>query len=253
MRRATVLLALLLVSLSVPGNRAGAQWPEENHYKVYTLLEQYLHTGVIGLSDQFGTYTVDVLVHDKFANPTEKNGEPIVFPEVHQTWWRIDPPIPTPGWDVEVENQFGTFNWRVREAEYLVLPAQKNEPGPLPEHNHYLGYRVEGDALGVPVVLVDQFGTVSAVVTYPELLLTPVEKSVPGAIFPIIDPDAHLAVYRIDPPQVYQTTFVAFDQFGQWPNVANEHIWLCVPSWKRVITTPTEESTWGEIKSLFRQ
>ncbi len=246
------LVLLLLLSIGIVYGDALAQWPEENHYKVYTLFEEHLFTGGIGLTDQFGSYTVDVLVHDKFANPTEKNGEPILFPEVHQTWWRVDPPIPTAGYDVEIENQFGTQRWRLAEVEYLVLPARKNEPGPLLEHNHYLGYRAVGDTLGIPVLLIDQWGGVSAVVTYPELLLTPVEKSVPGGVFPIIDPEAHLAVYRIEPPQSYQTTFVAFDQFGEWPNVANEHIWLCVPSWKEEITTPTEESSWGSIKSLFR-
>ena len=246
MKRLTILLALVFVVASWAV--ASAQWPLENHYKVYQVAPPYTYSASIVLNDQFGTYSAQTLVLDKFATPVMKNEEPILYPEAHQTWWRLD--IPTEGWDVGVDNQFGFHSWHIGDVRFLVLPARKFEPGPPLLRNHYLAYAASGPPAGIPVHLTDQFGTVDVIAAEPELFLNPVEKMVNGVIYPIIDPTAHLACYRLDPPMLYTLPVVAFDQFGAWQFQLEDHRWLCVPSFKRQVVA-TEATTWGRVKALY--
>jgi hypothetical protein len=67
---------------------SGAQIVLENHYLIYEVPEVYPGPPV-DLFDQFGQSFHDILEFDKFANPVHKNGEPILMPDLHQTWWTI--------------------------------------------------------------------------------------------------------------------------------------------------------------------
>jgi hypothetical protein len=243
-------ILLVLALVGVLGSSASGQWPLENHYKVYTLTPPYTFAAPMVLHDQFGTYTAQQVLLDKFATPVEKNGEPMVDPVAHQTWWRLD--IPAPGWNIGVENQFGFQSWHVGDVRFLVLPARKFEPGPPLLRNHYLAYTASGPAVSVPVHLTDQFGSIDAIAAEPALFLNPVEKIVNGAIYPIEDPEAHLACYRLNPIRTYNIPVVAYDQFGIWQFTLGEDRWLCVPSYKRQVVE-TETTTWGTIKSLYHQ
>lgn len=244
----TVLLALTLACvLCWP---ALAQWPLENHYKVYNVSPPYTFTTNVLLVDQFGTYAPPAMILTDFANPVMKNDEPIVFPENHHTWWQVD--LVGTGWIVEVENQFGDQVWQLTNPRYLVLPALKNQSGPPPLHNHYLAYEAVGQPVNLPVTLADQFGVVQVVAAEPVFFLNPVEKIVEGEVYPILDPQAHLACYRIIPPLAYDIQLLAFDQFGEWELLALDHDCLCVPSWKRTVVR-TEQRTWSEIKGLFHE
>lgn len=243
-------ILLLLAFALAFGADALAQWPLENHYKTYTLTPPYTHPGPIVLHDQFGHYTAPLLILDMFATPVMKNDEPILDPRAHQTWWRLD--LPAAGWDIGVENQFGFRIWHVQDVRYLVLPALKFEPGPLPERNHYLAYQAFGPRVDLPVHLTDQFGAVDALVTEPMFFLNPVEKVAEGVTYPILDPEAHLACYRLEPLLTYGLPVVAYDQFGAWQFSLGEHRCLCVPSFKRQVIA-TEETTWGAVKALYHQ
>ncbi|HOX27177.1 MAG TPA: hypothetical protein PLL30_15880 [Candidatus Krumholzibacteria bacterium] len=246
-----VMIALLALTLAcVMCSHALAQWPLENHYKVYNVSPPFTFAGNLVLVDQFGTYEPTALILTKFANPVAKNNEPIVFPENHHTWWSVD--LVGSGWIVEVENQFGDQVWQVMNPRYLVLPALKNQPGTLPQHNHYLAYEAVGQPVNLPVHLADQFGIADLVAAEPVYFLNPVEKIAEGQVYPILDPQAHLACYRIIPPMIYDISLVAFDQFGEWGVVALDHDCLCVPSWKREVVR-TEQRTWSELKSLFHR
>jgi hypothetical protein len=253
MKLVTKLLLVLALAV-ILGTGASAQVLMENHYKVYNITPPYTYsspTGII-LHDQFGQYIVNNLLLDRFANPVEKQHDgqvyPILFPEVHQTWWSLN--YPTPGWDVEVENQFGTSVWHVGDVRYLVLPALKDVAGPPPIHNHYLAYQASGPAENIPLVLTDQWGTVTAVAAEPAMFLNPVEKIADGQVYPIVDPVAHLACYWLQPPISAFHPAVAYDQFGIWQFEALDHCWLCVPSYKRLVVG-TESRTWGDIKALY--
>lgn len=245
-----VMLPLLVLTLvCFLFAHAQAQWPNENHYKVYNLDPPQTFTGDIHLFDQFGGYDVNQLVLEKFANPVEKNGEPIIFHETHQTWWGVD--LIGTGWIVEVDNQFGNQIWRVGDPRYLVLPARKYEPGPLLQNNHYLAYEAFGDPVNLPVHLVDQFSSIDVIAMEPVYFLNPVEKVTPdGEVYPILDPEAHLACYRIEPPMPYDILVMAFDQFGDWEFIVVDHDCLCVPSWKREVVQ-SEQRTWSDVKGLY--
>lgn len=244
-----LLTALALTFVCVVCVQAQPQWPIENHYKVYNVQPPHAFTGPIQLADQFGGYSVDVLFLEKFANPVQKNGEPIIFPETHETWWRVD--LVGQGWMIVVDNQFGEQVWQVGDPQFLVLPARKFEPGPPLQNNHYLAYQAMGQPVNIPVSLVDQFGQIEAIAAEPVYFLNPVEKVTPdGVVYPILDPEAHLACYRIDPPMMYDIPVIAFDQFGVWDFIVLDHDCLCVPSFKRQVVR-TEEKTWSEIRGMF--
>ena len=243
-----VLASVLLLCLSSP---AWAQaWPQEDHFKVYTLTQPYTYVGQIGLVDQFTDVVITDAVLEKIATPTVKNGEPWLDPVRHQTWWRIVQQMPT--WKFDVQNQFGLATWYSHDAAYLVLPALKNQPGEIPVTNHYKCYDASGPPVNFEVVLEDQFDTVTVVVAEPVVFCNPVEKvDEQGFVYPIENPDAHLACYRID-PRFYGLTATMYDQFGTWTVELGDQDWLCVPSYK-IDPTGTKESTWGLIKQRYRE
>lgn len=250
MRLTTPLPLFLALLLAASWGSANAQpFPQEDHFKVYEVPEVYTFAGQIMVMDQWDVFNTNTLLLDKFATPVQKNNEPILFPERHQTWWEINQPEPTR--KVWLENQFGPQVWFVHDARYLVVPASKNVPVTLPPLNHYKCYEAEGDPLDVPVTLTDQFDQVGVRVLEPTLFCNPAEKVVNGIVHPIEDPFAHLACYRIDPPMLYGLGVMAFDQFGDWQVTVDEHLWLCVPTIK-VDSVPAEPSTWGGIKARYQ-
>jgi hypothetical protein len=258
MKRLTGILLVLALGV-VLCTGVSAQPLLENHYKVYNVSPPITYAGGLLLQDQFGSYNVGPLVLRKLANPVAKihNGVlfPILFPEVHQTWWGLD--LTGQGWVVEVENQFGVSVWHVGNPRFLVLPARKNQPGPPLIHNHYLAYEATGPGIFVPVQLDDQFGPSEQVVAEPVLFLNPVQKTTPnGVVYPIEDPEAHLACYRLQPVMPYNIQVLAWDQFGNWQQpwqiVVNDDCYLCVPSHKRTVVE-TEKTTWGDVKALYHQ
>jgi hypothetical protein len=244
-------ICLLISSLLVLALPAGAQiGPQEDHFKVYTTLNVYGYDAQVSLIDQFGESSADTLFLDHFATPVEKNQEPMFDPDRHLTWWKL-PADPQPGRRVVLENQFGNQTWMVYDGEYLLVPALKNGIGELLPHNHYKCYDARGPAVDFPVYLVDQFGGVDVVATIPVFFCNPVTKVTPsGFVYDIVDPQAHLAVYWIDPSISYGINALAMDQFGEWDLFLEQHEWLCVPSYK-IEAVGTEKISWGRIKALY--
>jgi hypothetical protein len=256
MKRCSILAAALLAvaaSVLVVSLGTAQVLPVENHYKVYWLISppQDMNMPVI-LKDQFGEFTVNHFTLEKLATPVDKNDEGMVDPEAHQLWWIID--VPQPSRTVTVFDQFGGYNWELGYARYLVNPALKNVTDPempLPSRNHYLCYEAYGPDHGIQVTLTDQFGTVQAVVLDGAYFCNPVEKTVvDGETWPIVDPFAHLACYRIDADDPPVMIVDALDQFGWFDLEIAYNECLCVPAIKED-TNPVEESTWGRIKALY--
>ncbi len=248
MRNGVLLCFILGLVAGLSWTSGSAQMVMENHYLVYEVPEVYSFTGPIVLTDQFRVFTADFAELDKFATPVAKNGEPILNPSMHQTWWMIDDPQSI--WWTLIDNQFGVQRWQVKDGRYLVLPALKNEPTMPPPWNHYKCYDALGPPLDIPVTLYDQFGSYQMIAKEPVLFCNPVEKTVQGNVYPIMTPEAHLACYRLEPVMPGGFTAMAFDQFGDWQITLLEPCWLCLPTIK-LETVPTEPSTWGKIKSLY--
>jgi len=238
---------------------AQATLPHENHYKVYRTTPITV-VKPVSLVDQFGPITWTDFVLERFANPAEKihpDGTvfPIIDPIIHQMWWRIH--VPQPARTIVGIDQFGTSQWHLRDAVYLINPALKNvTPDPIggphpPIWNHYVCYEALGPTVGRPVIVVDQFGQTNVVVIQGKLFCNPAEKRADGIIYPIIDYAAHLACYLVQDPTPMTRSITAIDQFGYWQLQTYESDCLCVPALKEHVIGTTE-STWGKIKALYR-
>ena len=250
MKRTAVLIVTLVLVAGFGWTDGQAQLPE-NHYLVYDVPDQWTYDVQLVIFDQFNpAFFADSFVLDKFATPVQKNGEPMFNAMMHQTWWQIHDPQPV--WEVVLDNQFGLQTWQVTDGRYLVLPALKFDPSPIPPWNHYKCYDAVGPPVDIPVVLVDQFWTYEGIAALPEQFCNPCQKEVfEGEIYPIIEPEVHLACYRLEPAEIVAFAADAFDQFGMWPVMLEETCWLCLPT-EKLQAEGTQQSTWSDVKSLYR-
>ena len=231
--------------------------PPGNHYLVYQVRTPVPGGFPVLLRDQFTSPDFSSHVANPlewFANPVEKNGEAMLDSLLHYTWWRISTPEPF-SQRVVVKNQFGEFELDVQNPQYLLNPANKNTPvpGPPPPHgDHYKCYRAVGPFTPRPVTLRDQFGTFQGQVIAPEWLCNPTEKVYQGVTNPIERPELHYVCYRVQvSPTVPPTTITFLDQFRSGQAMVQNQTWLCVPSYKQIIT-PAEKTSWGSVKSTYR-
>ena len=262
MQRLILPALVLVLGIALGSSVAFAQttFPIENHYKVYFTQPNPSVNIHLWLDDQWGIteYTLGEILFN-FANPVQKNGSTVYFPDVHHTWWFLPSNTQDPARTVELDNQFGRQTWTVRQAEYLLLPAAKSvppaaPPEPLPPNaaNHYKCYGATGPSVTITVDLVDQFGQTTSVATNPRFFCNPVAKRLDsGEVFPIVDPEAHLACYELQPIIPAFRQLIAVDQFGTWELLAREAQWLCLPTHK-LRTVPVQENTWGGLKVLYR-
>jgi len=228
--------------------------PGVDHYLVYPVLQPPTITIPVILGDQFipqANYVTTTLEY--FMVPVNKNNEGILHPELHYTWWKVNPyPFAA---SCVIANQFlPSQPFDVKSPEYLLNPALKNVPtGQIPLANHYLAYDAFAPPVGFPVSLLDQFGQWNGVVLDAKFLAPPALKIFNGVYQPIVDPVPHMAIYnlQIQPPLAAPIPCVALDEFGTWQLLLGTPLYLAVPSYKlQVVGTKT--STWGRIKELYR-
>jgi hypothetical protein len=237
--------------------RASAQVGLWDHYKVYRVVPNPVGPGGVLLRDQFGSSTHVVGPLEWFANPAVKRTEdgtesPIIDPELHYAWWRIDgPPL---GFPVIASNQFGDHQLFLTQARYLWNPARKNSTAPLPMENHYKCYDCQGDPVNRSVTLTDQFGIWQTTAVVPRFFCTPTEKTDPaGENFPIREPNRHYVCYELQPPDPRSFGAVIRDQFlppGLDVGMSDAQF-LCVPT-EKVDPTSTTPDTWGRLKIMYR-
>ena len=219
--------------------------------------------GPVRLRDQFGESNHLLFGLDFFAIPVDKNQEGISDPRAHLSWWRLGTGTEFQPRRVVVQNQFGDYTLDVFEPQYLLNPALKNSGGatigleqidPLPDdtHDHYKCYRVEGESVGAPVVLAEQYGVFTDTALDPLYLCNPTEKTDPaGNVFPIKKPEEHLVCYQMQLPTPIRVNVSIADQFGSWFAGIEERKMLCVPSLKDEVVQTLDE-TWGGLKSIYR-
>jgi len=231
----------------VPGYNA----PGIDHYKTYETQGPFI-TGPFRLKDQFGEAFPTQLLLRKFATPVSKNAEGICDTLAHQSWWEFRWPQPLRM--VVAQDQFGTHEWMLGDAVYLLLPALKNDTTlttPLPELNHYLCYEAQGPTMGIQVRLQDQFDLVTVFVVTGRYFCNPCQKETPdGNVYPIVDPLAHLTVYFVDNPRPYQLPVLVRDQFMMEGIVLFDNLFLAVPALKNEVIQPGS-SEWNRIKALY--
>jgi len=123
-----------------------------------------------------------------------------------------------------------------------VAPRVAKAPPPV---DHQLCYTATGLHFKIPagVRLINQFsrnGFVPKISPTVPVHCNPVAKTLPGGkVFPITNPNAHLACFPITPskPQPTPTVTVA-NQFGSATLVPGQPNILCVPSWKSLTGPP---------------
>ncbi len=236
-----------VVSLALFVSRP-ALFGAENHYEVFGVPGVHQITGPIVLEDQFGVVTINAGDLDFLAYPAVKNGEPIIDPSAHQTWWLISDPHPST--TVSIANQFGQQLLTIGSGKYLVAPARVGAPGASLPYNHYKCYSASGTPVNVALVLQGRHGIEYVTATTPELFCTPVTKTIAGISYPPTDPGMRMVCYRLSPVEKMIGLDTAYDQFGAHSISLSEPRWLCVPTieYNGVMM---EESTWGRIKGLY--
>jgi hypothetical protein len=242
----------VFVSLALAAGVGYSQVPVENHYKTYEYLppSPIEVSGPITLTDQFSTVTIESVTLKRFGIPADKNGEGFDDPLRHQTWWEFTQPEEVRRFTAL--DQFGVYSWRTRDSKFLLCPAGKNQTE-IPEGNHYKCYEADDAPLvDIEVTLTDQVDEVVVMVLRGKFFCNPVEKSIPGAVYPILDGVTHMTCYEVRNPEgyIFREDMVV-DQFGQWELDLGENKYLCVPALKDDVVG-TEHSTWGRIKSLYQ-
>src|SRR5580704_1054946 len=115
-----------------------------------------------------------------------------------------------------------------------------------PPVDHQLCYNASG-AFNVPsgIRLYNQFSPNGFVPTSISSLATvhcnPVQKTANGVVYPITNPNAHLACYAITTSTQPTPTVVVTNQFGSATLVPSQPNLLCVPSWKSLTGPPGQQ------------
>jgi hypothetical protein len=114
-----------------------------------------------------------------------------------------------------------------------------------PPVDHQLCYTGSGPIFKIPsgVRLIDQFspnGFVPAIVNPVVVHCNPAEKILPtGQVFPITNPNAHLACFNIKVPSTQPTpTVQVTNQFGSGILIPSQPNLVCLPSWKSLTGPP---------------
>lgn len=234
-RSTVVAFPLLAIALLV----SGCPPPPLDHFKAYDVADEPSGITVV-LEDQFDQFlgikeTVVLTALTRFSNPVDKNGEGIVNPFAHLTWYTFDGTQPVPGWQITLRNQFGEDQWIVGDPKVLLVPAEKIEPGSQPPTglSHFKCYEaLSGTPGDVTVTLQDQFDEGGDAKEFfvgdPIYFCNPVQKNDE----PIPNTTDHLACYDIDPKEQIDRAIQAEDQFGLHDLQARRSEILCVPSEK---------------------
>ena len=207
-----------------------------DHFKFYDVANQQAGQWV-GLLGQFDRQPerAQLTYLNMFANPVEKNGEPLYDKNAHLTWYDLFDPVPDPVRAVWFTNQFGNAQKiYIGRACALLVPTEKIESGSeFPERlDHFKVYQVlQSDPFGSNVKLKDQFGGEDTKITNPMFFAVPVKKLANGQTYGISNDYAHLVLYRLI-PQVNQKTIRTRDQFGGHYIHVVRSVLLGVPSKK---------------------
>jgi hypothetical protein len=248
-RTIAVLLAAVVALPAVAGANPIPVW---DHYETFLVGNVPTLSVPIMLQDQFGMGPYQATLLEQFGVPASKNNEPISFPDLHYTWWRIQGPEPVRR--VIASNQFGDHELMLGDAVFLWNPALKNPvPGQtLPFANHYKCYQATGQPIVRMVTLQSQFGFETVTVKEPQVFCNPAIKTDPtGVEHPIVDPVLHYTCYRIEPPRLVDVWEPVLDQFLFEPLLFTFSEYLCVPTMKSGVVS-TGSSTWGRLKVLYR-
>jgi len=213
-----------------------------DYFKIYDV-ENLAARGDVLLQGQFDQrpQKMQIALLDFFANPVQKNNEPLYDKNAHLAWYRgLQPREPLRR--VVLENQFGKFDIRTGTGYGMLVPTQKVEEGSVfpATLGHYKVYRLV-DVEPIPNVslkLRDQFGTDEVKLRLPLYFAIPVRKRKDEKDYPIQNARAHLLLFSITSREVRKKIRLR-NQFARGISVyVVRSVMLAVPSikieWKQV-------------------
>jgi hypothetical protein len=172
-----------------------------------------------------------VVLLDYFANPVEKNREPIYDKHAHLTWYRTVQAA-EPRRVVSLGDQFGKWKLSLGDPEALLVPTHKREQGSAPPErlDHYKVYRVLdwGRTPQAAVSLRDQFGALRAKLRVPRYFAVPVEKVHNRRRYALNNPRTHLVIYAITPKQVVRKVAIV-NQISRSEHATMGSVMLAAP------------------------
>jgi hypothetical protein len=129
-------------------------------------------------------------------------------------------------------------------AGTTAAPHHKSQPAQAqPPVDHQLCYNASGSQFQIPtgVRLINQFspnGFVPVITPTVVVHCNPVQKIANGVVYPITNPNGHLACFPITESIQPTPTVVVTNQFGSATLVPSQPNLLCVPSWKSLTGPP---------------
>jgi hypothetical protein len=180
------------------------------------------------------TATGPTLTPTPTVTPTTGGGTPIPLDHFH--CYGVRAPRAAPNEDATLVDRFGTTTVGVADPRRVCNPANVNgHDSTAPTHpGHFLGYRVKRSGPIVPLprrqVITNRFGTITADLVRPELLLVPSAKSLTGPP-PPLDPEPmdHFQCYRITRVRHPVKGVEVVDQLGSPTIDLKRPRRLCVP------------------------
>jgi hypothetical protein len=256
-RMIAIALAALLVAAALAAT-AGAQPPpilkEFDHYLCYKVKGAKVLPPPVILEDQFDQAekiqeNVQPKRTNKLCTPVfEKNHEQVlVDPVIHLLRYPFTTTAKAK--TVEVVNQFETVVLKTVAPVELMVPTTKSLEGTPPpptgeekSFEHYKCYTLEKASFKKKEVIVtDQFGIHTLLVTKRTRLCNPVTKIVAGRVFPIRRPERHLLCYAVKAKPEPERTVFTNNQFGpeklllKSTTTAGPATELCLPSLKTLL------------------
>jgi hypothetical protein len=123
-----------------------------------------------------------------------------------------------------------------------VAAASPTRAAAAPPVDHQLCYKASAGGFQIPggVVLKNQFSPNGFTPTITSLVIhcNPVQKTANGVVYPITNPNAHLACFTITAPNQPTPLVQVANQFGTATLQPSQPNLLCLPSWKSLTGPP---------------
>jgi hypothetical protein len=132
---------------------------------------------------------------------------------------------------------FGTVA-AMASASPAKSPAKPAAPPPV---DHQLCYNATATSFVIPpgIVLKNQFSSFAPTISSLVWHCNPVVKTLPsGMVFPITNPNAHLACFKLTAPTQPTPVVVVTNQFGSAKLQPGQPNMLCLPTWKSLTGPP---------------
>jgi hypothetical protein len=198
----------------------------------------------VQLVDQFGAINATVGKALRFGNPAWKWYEEVETPisddDHHFAFYQLELEEAPQGWQVTVDNQFGTQELTVYGPVALAVPTTKEDYDPPVCLDHFLIYDAFGPPTEVAVELTDQFTQESVLVYKPIGFANPVQKTIinTGEVTEI-ELGEYLVFYEIDVVP-FEKQVQIDNQFGPQTLDLIELDGLAVPSQKLAWEQPLD-------------